>query len=312
MLDVNRLILLRELHMRGSMTAVAQALNFSPSAISQHIAQLEKEAGQPLIRHIGRGVRLTPQGLALVDVAAELANILERAEADLQRFHETVRGTVRVAVFQSAALALIPAAMRELGNRFPEIRVEMVQKEPAEALHGTWSREFDLVIAEEYPEHSAPWLPGLQRETLTADAITLTVPIESAITTLAQTEHAAWVMEPPGTASRHFAEQLCRRSGFEPDVRFETADLQAHIRLVESGNAVALIPGLVWKGRIPECRLIEIDTHPRRNVFMVMREAESASPAVNAVRSVLKEVAKAASSEHDESRENTSLTRLST
>lgn len=295
MLDVNRLILLRELHMRGSMTAVARAMNFSPSAISQHIAQLEKEAGQPLIRHIGRGVQLTPQGLALADIATELVNVLERAEATLQHFHETARGTVRVAVFQSAALALMPAAMRELGTRFPEVRVEMVQKEPAEALHGTWSREFDLVIAEEYPAHSAPWLPGLHRETLAIDDITLAVPAESSIVALHQASHSAWVMEPPGTASRHFAEQLCRLSGFEPDVRFETADLQAHIRLVESGNAVALLPGLVWRGRTPLCRLVEIDTHPRRTVFMVMRETESSAPAVDAVRRVLKETAEATS-----------------
>lgn len=301
MLDVTRLILLRELHMRGSMNAVARALNFSASAISQQIAQLEREAGSPLIRHVGRGVQLTPQALVLVEAAAELANTLERAETNLQRFHETVRGTVRIAVFQSAALALIPTVLHELSVHFPAVRLEMVQKEPAEALQGAWSREFDLVIAEEYPAHSAPWLPGLHRATLTSDIISLAVPADSPITNLLDAASSAWVMEPVGIASRHYAEQTCRRAGFEPDVRFETADLQAHIRLVESGNAVALLPGLLWRGRPSECRFIDLAGHPRRHVFMVTRESGALSPAVNAVQRILLETAGTAPRENLES-----------
>jgi len=97
----------------------------------------------------------------------------------------------------------------------------------------------------------------------------------------------AWVMEPRGTASRHFAEQLCRTAGFEPDVRFETADLQAHIRLIESGNAAAILPDLVWAGRTPSVQLTSLDGEPRREVFTSVREASRDRPTIVAVRDVL-------------------------
>jgi DNA-binding transcriptional LysR family regulator len=94
-------------------------------------------------------------------------------------------------------------------------------------------------------------------------------------------------MEPRGTASRHFAEQLCRTAGFEPDVRFETADLQAHIRFIESGNAAAILPDLVWAGRTPSIPLVSLDGAPRREVFTSVREASRDRPTIVAVRDVL-------------------------
>lgn len=291
MLDVPRLILLRELHIRGSMAAVARAMQYSPSAVSQQLAQLEREAGVTLLRRAGRGVQLTPQAAILVDAAGQLANILERAEADLHAASPGVSGSVRVAVFQSAALALMPAVLRAMTDEFPQVRVEMVQKEPEEALQGTWSREFDLVIAEEYPAHSAPWLAGLNRQSLTSDAIRLAIPDGSTVTALSAAHDQTWVMEPHGTASRHFAEQTCRSAGFEPDVRYETADLQAHIRLVESGNAVALIPDLVWTDRPPACSFVELPGRPRRTIFTAQRAAGSGSPATIALLQILEAVA---------------------
>ena len=126
---------------------------------------------------------------------------------------------------------------------YPEVRIEMTQREPETALHETWARDFDLVIAEQYPGHAAPRYPELDRVKLTTDAIRLAVPPEAAgrppPSVRSKTlQTSPWVMEPRGAASRHWAEQACRSAGFEPDVRFETADLQAQIRLIESGNAV--------------------------------------------------------------------------
>lgn len=282
-LDVHRLLLLRELAIRGTMAAVAEALAYSPSAVSQQLTLLEKEAGTVLLRRSGRRVQLTPQAEILVAAANELSNILERAEAELQASHTSVRGRVRVAVFQSAALALMPSALATMSADYPDVRVEMVQKEPEEALHETWARDFDMVIAEQYPAHSAPWLPGLHRQDLTTDAIRLAVPAGSTATELREMRDLAWVMEPRGSASRHFAEQACRSAGFEPDVRYEAADLQSQIRLIESGNAVSLMPDLVWTGRDIPCRLIDLPGHPRRTIFTAQREAGLGSPATTAL-----------------------------
>ena len=293
MLDVRRLVLLREVAVRGTLAAAAEALAYSPSAVSQQLSVLERETGVELLRKVGRRVQLTPQAEILVEAAGEVLALLERAEAALAASGESVTGRVRVAVFQSAALALMPRALRFAAERFPEVRVEMVQREPEGALHETWAREFDLVVAEQYPGHSTSWLPGLMRADLTSDAIRLAVRRDSAVLRLADTRDEAWVMEPRGTASRHFAEQLCRVAGFEPDVRFETADLQAQIRLAASGNAVALMPDLVWAGGEPDCRLLELPGAPRRTIFTAQREAGLASPAVRVFRECLEEAARA-------------------
>ena len=94
-------------------------------------------------------------------------------------------------------------------------------------------------------------------------------------------------MEPRGAASRHWAEQACRSAGFEPDVRFETADLQAQIRLIESGNAVALMPDLVWTGRGTTAQLLDLPGKPRRTVFTSVRRSSAQRPAILAAREVL-------------------------
>src|ERR1700710_1229541 len=129
MLDVRRLELLREFSVRGTMAAVAGSLKYSPSAVSQQLTLLEKEAGTPLFRKVGRRVQLTPQAEILVRAASDIADVLERAEAELKSSHPTVRGRVRVAVFQSAALALMPAVLLRMNELHPEVRVEMVQRE---------------------------------------------------------------------------------------------------------------------------------------------------------------------------------------
>jgi DNA-binding transcriptional LysR family regulator len=198
MLDVRRLRLLRELKIRGTLAEVAEALQYSPSSVSQQLALLEKEAGVVLLRKTGRRVQLTPQAEVLVAHTAQLLETLEQAEADLAASLTTVTGTVRIAVFQSAALALMPDALTRMLSRYPEVRIEMTQREPETALHETWARDFDLVIAEQYPGHAAPRYAELDRVRLTEDAIRLAAPPSSpsrpAINSLADTAELAWVM----------------------------------------------------------------------------------------------------------------------
>src|SRR3954465_11721138 len=121
MLEIRRLVLLRELAIRGTLAAVAEALNFSPSAVSQQLSLLEKETGMTLLRKAGRRVQLTPQAEVLVESAGEVLDTVERAEARLQASLSVVSGRVRVAVFQSAALALMPATLRAMAARYPDV-----------------------------------------------------------------------------------------------------------------------------------------------------------------------------------------------
>ena len=287
MLDMRRLRLLREVQLRGTLAEVAEALAFSPSSVSQQLAQLEREAGVKLLQKSGRRVQLTPQGELLATRAAQLLDGLEQAEAELATSLDAVVGTVRVAVFQSAAHAVIPTALSLLRDEHPQLRVEIVEREPEEGLFDLAARDFDLVLAEQYPGHTRPHLPDLDREFLATDALRLALPPASVIQSLADAAGLPFVMEPAGTVARLWATQLCRAEGFEPDVRFETADLIAHIRLIETGNAVGMLPDLVWAGREPALRLVDLPGTPSRTVFTSARLVSAARPAVTAVRGAL-------------------------
>ncbi|MFD1573413.1 LysR family transcriptional regulator [Agromyces cerinus subsp. nitratus] len=331
MLDVRRLRLLVELSDRGTLSAVAEALSYSPSSVSQQLSQLEREAGVPLLVQVGRRVQLTPQAEVLVGHARAVLDRLEEAEAEVARSLTAVGGTVRIAVFQSAAHAVVPQALTLLRAEHPALRVEVTEREPDVGLFEVSARDFDLVIAEQYPGHTRAHREELDRVHLVADAIRLALPPhpshsggytirradESSVApgvadrisagthsgrggadasrdqSLAAASTMPWVLEPEGTASRDWAEQLCREAGFEPDVRFETADLMAHIRLIRSGNAVGLLPDLVWAGEAPSVTLVDLPGHPEREVFTSTRHAAAARPAVVACRDALARAARA-------------------
>ena len=130
MLDVRRLRLLVELSQRGTLAAVAEALSYSPSSVSQQLSQLEREAGVPLLVQVGRRVQLTPQAELLVGHARAVLDRLEEAESDVARSLTAVGGTVRIAVFQSAAHAMVPQALTLLRGEHPALRVEVTEREP--------------------------------------------------------------------------------------------------------------------------------------------------------------------------------------
>src|ERR687889_2317317 len=122
MLDLRRLRLLHELHARGTIAAVADALQFTPSAVSQQLAVLEREAGVALLEPAGRGVRLTDAAIVLVRHAEELLQRADRAEAELAAASGAVAGRARVASFQSVALRVATPALAALAARAPDLR----------------------------------------------------------------------------------------------------------------------------------------------------------------------------------------------
>src|ERR671917_1115163 len=176
MLELRRLRLLRELHELGTIAAVADALQFTPSAVSQQLAMLEREAGVPLLERAGRGVRLTDPALVLVDHAEALLERAARAEADLAAAAGTVAGRARIAGFQSVAMRLALPAMEALARDAPRLRCELVESEPEQSLPALALGDVDLVLGDEW-QHQ-PWrLPtGLQRHELLRDPVHLVLP----------------------------------------------------------------------------------------------------------------------------------------
>src|SRR5271170_214436 len=147
MYDVRRLRLLRELSVRGSLAAVADALHQSPSSVSQQLTQLEREVGLPLLVKSGRGVQLTQHAEILVEHTEAILQRLELAESHVLTSVDEPVGTVRLAIVQSAARPLIPRTLAQLRDRHPGMRVTLTQREPETALLETFARDFDLVVA---------------------------------------------------------------------------------------------------------------------------------------------------------------------
>lgn len=282
MFELRRLRLLHELSLRGTIADVANALSYSPSTVSQQLAQLEKDAGVALLEPDGRRVRLTPQGRMLAAHAARALELDEAARAELSPGAVSA-GTVRLAVMPTAAEALVPAALGLLAERVPGLRVEMVEMAPEDGLFELHTRGFDLVVAEQYPGHTRELRDGIDRTLLGRDPIRLALPPDDDATSLADLGDRAWVLEPEGAAVRQWAVQQCRAAGFEPDVRFQATDLIAHARLVAAGHAVAVLPDLVWTGGRDTVRLLDLPGSPVREIFAATRTSSRRNAAIAAV-----------------------------
>lgn len=290
MLNVARLRVLTELHRRHTLAAVAEALSYSTSAVSQQIRQLEKEIGVDLVRPAGRRLVLTPQGKILVTHAERILADLERAEADVLASVDQPRGTVTVAGFQSAALTLVPRMITDMSQRYPMIDITFQQGEPPQTIPALMAAEVDVVITESYPGLPLPALPGVTFTPLMSDPLWLTMAPEVALELdpgqdlISQLAQVGWAMENANTPPRIWVTNECRRAGFEPRIVCTSEDLAVQLRFVEAGQAVALLPGLALADLRADIRRFPIGTGPQtRDVFAAARDIGQSSSATGLV-----------------------------
>jgi DNA-binding transcriptional LysR family regulator len=302
MLDLRRLRLLRELHARGTIAAVADALQFTPSAVSQQLAVLEREVGVPLLEPAGRGVRLTDAALVLVGHAEALLDRAERAEAELAATAHTVVGRGRIATFQSGALRLALPAMVALAREAPRLRCELVEAEPEQSLPELALGGVDLVLADEWPQQPHARSPGIDRHELHRDAVRIVLPADhpvarshSRAAPLSELAGETWTVGHRGTPWGQMVETTCRRlGGFDPDVRYSTNDAVVSLALVAAGLAVTLLPDLVEPGGRPGVVVRAIaDGSVHRTVFAATRRADRERPSVQALLAGVRRAARA-------------------
>jgi DNA-binding transcriptional LysR family regulator len=297
MLDLRRLRLLRELRDRGTVGAVAAALGYSPSAVSQQLRVLEAETDAALLERAGRRVRLTDAGRTLARHADRLLAAAEEAEAEVAAATGGVGGTVRIAAFQTATLALVPAALTSLAEAHPHLRVEVLEAEPEAALHALGLGELDLVIADEWEYVPRAGDEGLLREELLREGVRLVLPRDhplarpgGAVPT-AELAGAAWACGSPPSAHDRLVDRTCRTlGGFIPDVRHRSTDLLVLLALVRGGHAVTLLPDLVRAEEDPTLAVRDLAEGPlTRLVFTAVRTASANRPALRAVQAALRE-----------------------
>jgi DNA-binding transcriptional LysR family regulator len=297
MLDLRRVRLLRELHARGTIAAVADALQFTPSAISQQLAILERDAGVPLLERAGRGVRLTDAALTLVGHADALLERAALAEADLAAAAGTVTGRARVAGFQSATLKLAIPAIEALARDAPRLRCELVEAEPEPAIPALALGDIDLVLADEWQHQPRHLPPSLQRHDLLSDPVNLVLPERhpvlrrhGAAVPLAELAGEPWASGHPAMGWEEMTQRICRElGGFEPDIRFRANDATVSLALVSRGLAVAMLPDLPLRER-PEGFVVRpiAEGEVTRAIFAVTRAADAARPSTQALLAAIR------------------------
>lgn len=285
MLDVHRLVLLREVHLHGSITAAARALSYSHSAVSQQLGILEREAGVPLLEKVGRGVRLTPAAQNLVRHTESILAILERAESDLADSDIAVRGTLRMAAFTTISRSVVPEVIATLAREHPELEVRYQQAEPETGLPLLLSRRIDVLVADSYPGTSEAVPAELHADLLLRDPVRAYLPTGTENDSLEELRGIRWVGYPASSEARVWAQSLWQRHGLKPDVAYESSDLLFHLRLVQAGLAAAFLPDLLVgdldAGPVPASL---IDTQQYRSISMMCRMGSEQRPAVAVCR----------------------------
>jgi DNA-binding transcriptional LysR family regulator len=291
MLDVRRLRLLSELSRRGTIAEVAKAVGYTPSAISQALGQLEREAGIALLERDGRRVRLTPAARGLVARADRVLAELDAAEAELAAAHGAVRGELVIGAFPSAAAGLVVPAVRDLAERHPELSCMVREHEPEDGIALLRSGELDLLVSESYDDVESVPAGGLESRFLMSEPLRLVLhPTDPAREPVAldSLRDRDWIA---GLATTQFAailERACRAAGFTPRIVHRADDAAMHERLAAAGLGVGLLPALACTGseRVRYARVAP--PAPRRHVSALLRRGAARRPALGAALEALR------------------------
>lgn len=289
MIDVRRLAVLRELHRCGTVTAAAAALNLTPSAVSQQLAALGRQAGVPLVEPTGRKLQLTGAGLALVQHAEVVLDQLEKAETELRALAAGETGVVTIGAFPTAINGLLIPTMRALRASRPSVRLHVRDLTGDDAAGVLMQGQLDIALWLAYPGSRAAEERGAVERPLLEDALDVVLPVDHPLArkrTIALTalKDEPWVAGIPGSPCRRIVDAACAAVGFTPRVEQFSDDWSAVVGLVAAGAGVALVPRLAQPEAADDVVIRPVAGHaPRRHIVLLTRPAAAAAPHVTAV-----------------------------
>ncbi|MGC1214317.1 MAG: LysR family transcriptional regulator [Micromonospora sp.] len=290
MLDVRRLRLLRDLARLGTIAAVAEAHTYTPSAVSQQLAALQREAGVTLLERAGRRVTLTPAGLALVRHTEVVLAALEAADATLAAARGGLSGTVRIGAFPSAVRTLLPASLVALAGDHPALDLMVTELDPVAVPAALRERRLDVALLHDYDIVPTAPDPALDSIALLDETVFLAVLASrepgAEGDPLRAVRDADWILGSPGTLCHAVALHACQLAGFPPTVRHHADDFTAALALVAAGQGVALVPELAVGQPPAGVRLVPLDV--RRRTRVAYRKGAGDHPAVAACVAALR------------------------
>ncbi|MEU8900673.1 LysR family transcriptional regulator [Nocardia sp. NPDC048505] len=288
MLDVRKLRLLRELAHRGTIAAVAEALSYTPSAVSQQLTALERETGVALLERTGRRVALTPAALLLVRHAETIFAALARAEADLAAGHEDIAGQLRIGAFPTAVPTIVSPALVALSREHPKLELMVAEVDPATVPQALRTEALEVALVQEYDYVPAEPDPAIDSGPLLEETIYLAA---DSAEPLSARRSASWIAGTPGTLCHTMTIRACEAAGFTPRIRHHADDFGTVLALVAAGQGVALVPELGVAGAPPP-GVVLTPLAARRRTSVAFRRGTGSAPAVVAVRAALRESAR--------------------
>jgi DNA-binding transcriptional LysR family regulator len=294
-LDVRRLQVLTAVVDSGSLTGAAAALGYTPSAVSQSMATLERETATVLLEKSGRGIRPTQAGLLLAEHAEKVLASLREAEAALSALRAGQEGRLRLATFSSAGATLVPRALARFRAAHRAVELDMGVAETDEALAQLRTGRIDVAVIASDARPDA----DLLATHLLDDPYRTVVPDDHRLArrrsiALADLADDSWIVTAsPHCNSRTLVTSACARAGFTPRISIEADEFATAVGFVGAGLGVALVP-LLALGAIPG----GVRVHrlrgggPTRHVHAVTRRSAADQTAVRAMLVALVESAR--------------------
>jgi DNA-binding transcriptional LysR family regulator len=278
MIDLASLVALRAVDTHGSVVAAADALGFTPSAVSQQVKRLERQVGVPLLERIGRGVMLTHAGRHLVDEGSQLLADMESLESGLHEQATTVAGRLRLTAFSTAMRGMVAPVAGELRTAHPDLALTLSEREPWDTV--------DLVATGHSPDH-------LVTTELHRDIADVIAHRDHPLAQLAKvTPHDLvaedWIATPEGTICRQWLNRMYAGTGQLPRIAHVSMEFDSHLALVRAGLGIALIPRMGRAALGEDLVAVRVvDPVPTREILALHRRTMAASPAVTAVLTAL-------------------------
>lgn len=289
MIDLIALTSLRAIDTHGSVVAAADALGFTPSAVSQQVKRLERQTGVPLLERVGRGVMLTDHGRQLVDAGARLLADLEEVEAGLHRRAGTVAGHLRLTAFSTAMRGLVAPLVRDLQDAYPGLTVSLTEREPWDTVELVATGQSDLGVVHRWGDLSLAIPDHLEATLVAHDVADVIVPAGHPLAARERLSprdllDEGWIATPESTICRQWLTRMYDGTGRVPRITHTAMEFESHLALVRAGLGIALVPRL-GRAALGD-GLVAVSAHdpvPTRDVIAVHRRSMADSPAVRAV-----------------------------
>ncbi|MYR21841.1 LysR family transcriptional regulator [Streptomyces sp. SID6137] len=297
MLNLERLRTLDALARHGSVSAAADALHVTTSAVSQQLGKLEREIDQQLLAKNGRGVRLTDAGRLLSEHAARILSQVELAESDLEAHRGQVVGELRLSAFPTAARGLFPVALRALRAEHPGLRVRSSELEPEQGIAAVVRGDLDLAVVLDWYNKPMPVPDGLVKAPLLDDPAEVAVPAGHRLADreevdLAEFAEDEWITWGEGEFCHEWLMFTLRSKGVEPIVGHRAGETHTQLQLVSAGLGVCIAP-LLGRHPVPDgVVLVPLTQRVRRHVYVIWRADADRRPSIRAAVEALRTAAR--------------------